>query len=209
MDVKMTPPAATPRGEADVKMTPPTANEIKLYCGVYHRAKMFSVQARLDKEVDCLLVKLGKQLGAPSADLTLYLAKKKGGDWVQSDEELESFLARGPVKNESGGTAFNRMWPSNLLAKYFGQQTPPLGVVHVLVELTENYQKRQKTESEVPSAMDARMAPLDLTDLKAKASKSGELPKDGDFLKLLEWNDEDRGKVKNIKAIGDIVGFTG
>ncbi|KAE8965019.1 hypothetical protein PR001_g28819, partial [Phytophthora rubi] len=32
---------------------------------------------------------------------------------------------------------------------------------------------------------------------------------DGDFLKLLEWNDEDRGKVKNIKAIGDIVGFTG
>ncbi|KAE8884922.1 hypothetical protein PF005_g17587 [Phytophthora fragariae] len=153
MDVKMTPPAATPPGEADVKMTPPTANEIKLYCGVYHRAKMFSVQARLDKEVDCLLVKLGKQLGAPSADLTLYLAKKKGGDWVQSDEELESFLARGPVKNESGGTAFNRMWPSNLLAKYFDQQTPPLGVVHVLVELPKKNLKRRKTDVEAPSAL--------------------------------------------------------
>ncbi|KAE8956131.1 hypothetical protein PR001_g31845, partial [Phytophthora rubi] len=32
---------------------------------------------------------------------------------------------------------------------------------------------------------------------------------DGDFLKLFDWNDKDFGKVKNIKAIGDIVGFTG
>ncbi|KAE9304865.1 hypothetical protein PR003_g21644 [Phytophthora rubi] len=193
----------------DVKMALPPANEIKLYCGVYRRAKVFSVVARLDEQVECLLIKLGEQLGVIPMDLGLYLAKKKGGDWVKSDEELKSFLSRGPVRNESGGTAFNRMWPSNLLSKYFDQQTLPYGVVHVLVELTENYLKRQKTGSEVPSAMDARMAPLDLTDLKAKASKSGDLPKDGDFLKLFEWNDDDCGSVKDIQAIGDIVGFTG
>ncbi|KAE9349634.1 hypothetical protein PR003_g5779 [Phytophthora rubi] len=37
----------------------------------------------------------------------------------------------------------------------------------------------------------------------------GELPKKGKFLKIFEWTDVDCGKLKNVKAIGDIVHFIG
>ncbi|KAE9021265.1 hypothetical protein PF005_g6001 [Phytophthora fragariae] len=38
---------------------------------------------------------------------------------------------------------------------------------------------------------------------------SGDLPQQGDFLKLFEWTDDDCGKVMAIKEIDDIVHFTG
>ncbi|KAJ8575245.1 hypothetical protein ON010_g3968 [Phytophthora cinnamomi] len=44
---------------------------------------------------------------------------------------------------------------------------------------------------------------------KAAANKSGDLPTTGDFLELFEWSDKECGKVKDIQAIRDIVGFTG
>ncbi|KAE8988638.1 hypothetical protein PF010_g16212 [Phytophthora fragariae] len=200
----------------EVKMALPPANEIKLCCSVYHLAKTYSVGVRLDERVESVRVKLGKQLGAPPKDLRLSWAKNKGGDWVKSDEELKSFLSRGPVQNESGDTAFNRMWPPNLLSKFFDQQTPPHGVVHVLVEVKKNL-KRRETDVEAPSALKARKTSstlrtlipiLNLDELKATAFKSGGLPKDGDFLKLFEWDDDDCGEVKDIQAIKDIVGFT-
>ncbi|KAE9194690.1 hypothetical protein PF005_g17594 [Phytophthora fragariae] len=88
----------------------------------------------------------------------------------------------------------------------------------MLVKLPKMNLKRRKTDVEAPSAsktrkvpmtLEALMAPLNLDELKATASKSGDLPKDGDILELLEWNDDDFGEVKDIQAIGDIVGFTG
>ncbi|KAE8905069.1 hypothetical protein PF005_g10781 [Phytophthora fragariae] len=200
----------------DVKMTLPPTNEIKLVCGVYHLAKMYSVVTRLEETVESVRAKLGEKLSVLPHNLRLYLAKNDDG-WLKADKNLDILLSRGPVKNESGDTEFEEIWPSQLLSSHFDQQIPD-GMVHMLVKLPKKNLKRRKTDVEAPSALKTRkvpmtfeafMAPLNLDELKVKASKSGDLPKDGDFLKLLEWDDDDCGKVKDIQTIGDIVSFTG
>lgn len=73
---------------------------------------------------------------------------------------------------------------------------PSLGQIHVLVVLPD-LKKRKRGET------------TSLSDLLETCSKEGSLPTEGDFLQMFEWDDQDCGKVKDIKAIGDIVGFTG
>ncbi|KAG2794263.1 hypothetical protein PC112_g23110 [Phytophthora cactorum] len=79
-------------------------------------------------------------------------------------------------------------------------ETPKAKQIHVLVEVPEG-------ASDAEAKQKAKLTTLAM--LLKQCGVVGDLPQKGDFLKLFEWTDGDCGKVMAIKAIDDIVHFTG
>ncbi|EGZ08858.1 hypothetical protein PHYSODRAFT_524913 [Phytophthora sojae] len=165
---------------------------IKVFCGVFRAARVLSVETEFNADVGNVRDALGDKLDIRPRELNLYLAKKNG-QWVKADEKLEDFLLRG----KSGDLELQRVWPRLKLSTFF---EPKSGGIHLLVEPPQHHTYIRKHPS---------LHKLSLPDFKKSCNKSGLLPQTGDFLKLFEWDDSDCGDVKDIRAIGEILGFTG
>jgi hypothetical protein len=141
-------------------------------------------------------------------ELTIFLAKKDG-HWLRSDDADVSQLRKKDVPVDVRDKYLKPelvMDPTSLLKKYFsGSNIPKEEEYHglVVVSATREDAKRRKVEVSDES-------PVGTLEMRLKQClDSGDLPQDGDFMGLFEWNDDDCGKVKDIKTIHDIVHFTG
>ncbi|KAG4235996.1 hypothetical protein PC116_g15903, partial [Phytophthora cactorum] len=135
-------------------------------------------------------------------DLQLFLGKKDGG-WLSSLTEDVKQLKKGEK------TALIEALTSENLELQGGDpiyeflanmETPKAKQIHVLVEVPEG-------ASDAEAKQKAKLTTLAM--LLKQCGVVGDLPQKGDFLKLFEWTDGDCGKVMAIKAIDDIVHFTG
>lgn len=141
-------------------------------------------------------------------ELQLFLAKKKTNEgrdaWLTSNSEDVAMLKKGEKtvavealtsekKELPGGCGLQQV----LLD---GMPTPSTDEVHVLVVVPE-------VESRAKDTRHAKLTPLAM--LLKTCEVVGDLPEEGAFLNLFEWTDDDCGTVVDIKAIDDIVHFTG
>ncbi|KAG2502743.1 hypothetical protein JM18_009804, partial [Phytophthora kernoviae] len=119
--------------------------EVELECAVYGEGSVFPVKIAPDAEVSALQKAIfykqryNHQYNFAASALTLYLARKKGGEndeWLKSDATFEGFLKQG--RQEDGEYPYVKMIPNWTLddEEYFGANFQPgRKEIHVLVAL--------------------------------------------------------------------------
>ncbi|KAG7379292.1 hypothetical protein PHYPSEUDO_008768 [Phytophthora pseudosyringae] len=88
-----------------------------------------------------------------------------------------------------------------------GVHAPSSKQVHVLVVLPSDKKRKRDAAVDGETAQDKKTINFD--EFLENCPEKGSLPTEGDFLQLFEWNYQNCGEVKDIEAIGNIVGFTG
>ncbi|RLN46190.1 hypothetical protein BBO99_00009791, partial [Phytophthora kernoviae] len=118
--------------------------EVELECAVYGEGSVFSVKIAGDAKVEALQKVVAgivntEQHAVPPRLVTLYLARKKGGEndeWLKSDATFEGFLKQG--RQEDGEYPYVKMIPNWKLDDddYFKKEFQPGDKeIHILVEL--------------------------------------------------------------------------
>eukprot|EP00644_Phytophthora_capsici_P015159 jgi/Phyca11/128353/e_gw1.75.129.1 len=134
-----------------------------------------------------------------ASDLQLFLAKPKDGPWLRSDDSDVIRMRSGAIPEQVKKLLNEQIDPAAGIGALFGDAKPTMEI-HVLVRVPD-----YDSDSEV----NQQRKLTSFQKLRKESGATGELPVQGDFMKLFDLTDDDIGKVLNIKAIGDIVGFTG
>ncbi|EEY57595.1 crinkler (CRN) family protein, putative [Phytophthora infestans T30-4] len=192
--------------------------EASLFCAIIGVERVFLVDILQSKTVGHLKIAIKKQktgvLGDVDADrLQLFLAWNNS-KWLTTDSFDVEQLRQGRTTEIVDALTQKKkeLIESAVLDKVLGDKGPLTpDQFHVLVTIAPLTKLKRQREEDYEDLNTKRLNFREptLTELLENCNVTGSLPPTGDFLKMFEWSNHDCGKVKDIKAIGDIVGFTG